>query len=108
MPGMRWVTPDESESGRCDDHQPEYMAVPTGALPDLSDHATLGCLLALVREAWGTRVWIRWWGEIAPCMSGRDRSKCEPVDGMGRRNIAPHQFYGTEVEALVAALEAAP
>lgn len=29
-------------------------------LPDLSDPATLGCLLALVREAWGDKVVIQW------------------------------------------------
>jgi hypothetical protein len=51
MPGMRWWTDDDR--GRLDDFQPEYMGRPPDALPDLTDPATLGCLLALVREAWG-------------------------------------------------------
>jgi hypothetical protein len=68
-------------------------------LPDLTDHATLGCLLALVREAWGdlhmvarcddrhgkVSWWICRWGDLP-----RSR-ECS-----------------TEAEALVAALEAAP
>ena len=113
MPGMSWVVyrlaPLEPVSGRVADTRPRDSGdVRPHALPDLTDPATLGCLLALVREAWGTRVWIRWWGEVSPSMSGRSRSKCEPVDGMGRRIIAPHEFYETEAAALVAALEAAP
>jgi hypothetical protein len=61
-------------------------------LPDLTDPATLGCLLALVREAWGDPYAAcygcagRWWVSV----NGRT------YDG------------GTEAEALVAALEAAP
>jgi hypothetical protein len=68
-------------------------------LPDLTDPATLGCLLALVREAWGdlhmvarcddrhgkVSWWICRWGDLP-----RSR-ECS-----------------TEAEALVAALEAAP
>jgi len=69
----------------------------SGTLPDLSDPATLGCLLALVREAWkdpqvhvvklayGFMGWQAW-------NADRDiAAKC-----------------GSEVEALVAALEVAP
>ena len=69
------------------------------ALPDLSDPATLGCLLALVREAWGD-----------PGMFARPRGgKVRPdwVMCAGQTSdivcIAP-----TEAEALVAALEGAP
>jgi hypothetical protein len=65
--------------------------------PDLSDPATLGCLLALVREAWvqddmgAFRHKSRWCVEHTP-----EGSQCSA-------------FYGeTEAEALVAALEAAP
>jgi len=68
-------------------------------LPDLTDPATLGCLLALVRLAWGDQHmvvrcddrhgkaswWIYRWGDLP-----RSR-ECS-----------------TEAEALVAALEAAP
>ena len=68
-------------------------------LPDLCDPATLGCLLALVREAWGRddlgasrykERWCveRWCGDIRVFQYGTQG--------------------GTEAEALVAALEAAP
>lgn len=78
-------------------------------LPDLADPATLGCLLALVREAWRCHVHLRRWASPAPDMSGRDRSTWEPVDGLGRRLVAgPRVLCDTEAEALVAALEAAP
>ena len=65
-------------------------------LPDLSDPATLGCLLALVREAWGC-----------------DSLTCQPllplVGVHGWRVVGTSAKSGhTEAEALVAALEAAP
>lgn len=66
-------------------------------LPDLTDPATLGCLLALVREAWGQddlvafRFGGAWCAEVTP------------------QEAQHHAFYGsTEAEALVAALESAP
>ena len=62
-------------------------------LPDLTDPATIGCLLALVREAWG-----------------QPRLHARP-DGHWWRMHAdePAAFvYASESEALVAALEAAP
>jgi hypothetical protein len=63
------------------------------ALPDLTDPATQGCLLALVREAWGNphivveRGWDLAWGHERPGPSG---------------------YWLTEAEMLVAALESAP
>jgi hypothetical protein len=64
-------------------------------LPDLTDPATLGCLLALVREAWGDpRAYIRacfGWELITDYCVGK-----YPPGG------------DTEAEALVAALEGAP
>jgi hypothetical protein len=79
--------------------------VQTPALPDLTDPATLGCVLALVREAWATN------GVVFVGVEPADR--CDPTAGlevwlhwMGACNEC---FHGaTEAEALVLALEAAP
>jgi len=63
--------------------------------PDLSDPATLGCLLALVREAWGddSAVAYNEYRRIYyTCDGDRTYSEGEP----------------SEAAALVAALEAAP
>ncbi len=71
-----------------------------GQLPDLTDPATLGCLLALVREAWGdsemhmalgAKGWVWLTGE----------SRVYDV-------VIPINAGVTETEALVAALESAP
>ena len=64
------------------------------ALPDLTDPATLGCLLALVREAWRDHIVAKFgngWWELE-------------TDG-ARWDDATTQSF---VEALVAALESAP
>jgi hypothetical protein len=64
------------------------------ALPDLTDPATVGCLLALVREAWG------------------DSAAHAVPDGdwhiYGDMPETEYAIGDTEAEALVAALEAAP
>lgn len=66
--------------------------------PDLTDPATRGCLLALVREAWGDP---RASTNASPYGDGR----WAVVDSKALRFYA----WGTsEAEALVAALEAAP
>jgi hypothetical protein len=92
MPGMRWRT--EDDRGRLDDYQPEYMGRPPDALPDLTDAATIGCLLALVRKAWGNlNVSVERTDDERWCVDIR---------------VFRYGTYGdTEVEALVAALEAA-
>lgn len=64
--------------------------------PDLTDPATLGCLLQLVREAWGDpRAGVAYDCEGDGCWEWRAK---------GRRA----SWHLTEAEALVAALEAAP
>ena len=66
-----------------------------GELPDLNDPATVGCLLALVREAWGQ--------DDLGAFVGQWCAEVTPQEGQH------HAFYGaSEAEALVAALEAAP
>jgi len=59
-------------------------------IPDLDDPATLGCLLHIVREAWGDRTIVVSWSGV--CWV------CDIHSNAG----------GSEAEALVAALEAAP
>jgi len=68
------------------------LPVPTSSdvLPDLTDPATLGALLALVREALGI-----------PYL-------CTSVSPEGRWWIDGYSLHDTEAEALVSALEAAP
>jgi hypothetical protein len=103
MPGMlavEWSAPGMSLTGgrpvRVDDGWHEVGVW----LPDLSDPATLGCLLALVREAWG------------------DPTICVVLDlsdgywHVGRwedEGIALRGRWGTtEAHALTLALEGAP
>jgi hypothetical protein len=84
-------------------------------VPDLSDPATLGCLLALVRQAW-TRVpeFNHWVNYAVPVFDGLetwrvgciiDRAKMFAVCDTATMKIVE---AATEAEALVAALEAAP
>ena len=66
-------------------------------VPDLTDPATLGCVLALVREAWKE--------EDMGAFRYDDKRWCVEYTLGERQHRA---FYGaTEAEALVAALEAA-
>lgn len=73
-------------------------------LPDLSDPATLGCLLALVREAWG--------GPALSVTAGytKDRKVEWEVEHPHPDSLpeALWTYFDSEAEALVAALEAAP
>jgi len=102
MPGM--LSNKDLRVTRCDDdgyvvgyyENMSYIAecVP-GSLPDLSDPATLGCLLAIVRERFpnATTNWAM--------VSGERRWTVHGVR-------AGAYLYPTEAAALVAALEAAP
>ncbi len=74
-----------------------YLPLFEGSWPDLSDPATLGCLLALVREQWGDGVHLipdgGWYVKGARLKNG-------PTINLGI-------CTKTEAEALVAALEVA-
>ncbi len=87
------------------------------ALPDFSDPATLGCLLALVREAWRCpTAYVRQSttrrvsdGVIAweVCDLYLDAGECRAL-GVPREGSVGSWGHGSEAEALVAALESAP
>lgn len=117
MPGMRYrLSPRHPwcryEGGDASDYDgtPVTAASPSDrsafALPDLSDPATLGCVLALVREAWkNEHLWVEvgvdpaMWSLTVysigwACVNGE--TPLPDIDGE------------SEAEALVAALEAAP
>ena len=82
------------------DHGPSWMRIRRDreTLPNLEDATTLGCLLALVREAWGnptihTQASGPYWIVVAGAgWSGDDLTGEQP----------------SEASALISALEAAP
>ena len=88
-------------SNNCDGHTYRTDGYDSDSLrdcvPDLSDPATLGCLLHLVRQAQPDQG--RW--VMSSCCSAYGRWYTNPSRGGGRD-------YDTEAGALVAALEAAP
>jgi hypothetical protein len=96
--GFRMVWVDESTFRSFEARGNEMYGSTDHLLPDLTDPATLGCLLALVREAYP-----------------RDRGLV-PIDmGDGEWQVIlkherkwSHVVGKSEAEALVAALEAAP
>lgn len=99
-----WSRSEGAEAGDDDGNQ-ATEADPRRRGPvviDLSDPATLGCLLALVREAWGDPplVVVCFRQEGRWCVASRD----------GRAMFAAGRYFwgDTEAAALVAALEAAP
>ena len=69
-------------------------------VPDLSDPATLGCLLHMVREAHKSRFGPR---RVSTQTNIRGEWYCNPNSGGPKAT-----WHATEAEALVAALEAAP
>ncbi len=82
-------------------------AYPEPYLPDLTDPATIGCILALVREAWNApRALVR--------LSANGKSfHVFDVDrvtmgGNWAAFLCGDRILQTEIEALVAALENAP
>jgi len=103
MPGMRAGLPDGArwpldEGGNGVLSLLEHWQVCWAeAVPDLTDPATIGCLLALVREAWGCP-------EIGVCLFDQAAHIYDGHTEDGRW-IAGED---TEAAALVAALEAAP
>ena len=97
MPGMLALDTDL----RLDEMTSDWEA----EAPDLTDPATLGCLLVLVREAWGvgSLVYRPWNGAIR---AWRVVTFAHDEEWMSVARILGEG--ATEAEALVAALEAAP
>jgi hypothetical protein len=91
MPGM--LSHFEHDGRRVRVGMPDAWASTT-ALPDLTDPATLGCLLALVREAWEPH--------------GTFVSTHRYDGGEWSIRTLPLPVFATEAEALVAAWESAP
>jgi hypothetical protein len=90
-----------ADFARCDG---ECFTLPSRSFaPDLEDAATVGCLLALVREAWGI-----------PTLAAVYCEEAHPGQGSGwavqsaDNRIPIAGEHATEPAALVAALEAAP
>jgi len=82
-------------------------------VPDLSDPATLGCLLALVREALNVPTAhvlpsLGAWYIERDAQDGSEDNEWLHVDGVWGCGSAAVIETKTEAEALVAALEAAP
>lgn len=103
---VRWV----SDCGQMETRTPFGGALQS--CPDLTDPATLGCLLALVRSAYGDdEIGIMsdaHYGEKGGKLSRDHRIKWWRVVSSGRHIIVTISSGSTEAEALVAALECAP
>ncbi len=102
------VVADDEDHG--DDYAMYAKVVTPEATPDLSDPGTLGCLLALVRKAWGPLFTVHTippsWDEPWGCYVRHSGQ------GMDLKGIKSSNWKGwlgaTEAEALIVALEAVP
>jgi hypothetical protein len=75
---------------------------PRDAWPDLRDPATLGCLLALVREAWGDPT------IHLTCVDSLEAGQYDWIVRSVADKWSSDLLSDSEADALVAALEAAP
>ena len=107
MPGMLPLVFEYGEwtaNPRLDSYTEESMWVSDKSVPDLTDPATLGCLLALVREAWGRPKLVPYYTALS---SGQGWYVADRFCGDEDYPLIGTPC-GSEAEALVAALEAAP
>ena len=85
------------------------VSIDHNCLPDFSDPATVGWVTALVRKAYGDDA-IHPFSRrnVAPDMSGKVRPHWMMLEGRGAIMRLEGAPFATEIEALIAALEAAP
>lgn len=95
IPGSEWPEFWVAETRNANEVSFMKGVEDAGFLPDLSDLATLGCLLALVRIAYGDPSFV------VRCVAGLWYEESNKRALVARGS-------DTEAEALVAALEAAP
>lgn len=111
LPGMRGTGSLPANTGRLGDFFRPMPGHVGAFLPDLEDPATLGCLLALVREAYSDpTIGAVQAGDYKTAVAGLtipSRSHWL-VMRAGAVGLDVHKHGDTEAEALVAALEAAP
>jgi hypothetical protein len=110
-PGMLAILAPSAPSARIVGHGIDDMDAldRSGAVPDFTDPATIGILLAAVREAWrdpGLCTILQWKSSQAFWWSttGADGDEYR---GIPRRPPLSTERCGTEADALIAALEAA-
>jgi len=97
--GYKWTDYDEEPVPVLDTGNGwGWPTVGSGWLPDLTDPATLGCLLHLVREAWDTR-------DCLVCVCSFEVRVCSRKDPVVILLFEDHQDLAAN---LVDALEAAP
>jgi len=106
---LSWVRVEAFSNSETCGEKAEQLENP---YPDLNDYATLGCLLRLVREAWGDNyAWMRATNRYY-AFSERGADCCEPawiLHVLDPLTQTYRKIPGiTEAEALIAALEAAP
>jgi hypothetical protein len=98
MPGMLAIMPEDRDGSARPERVSDDEWLPAmDSFPDLLDPATLGCLLALVRDAHrDPRMFVEAYSPF------RDKWRCMGV------SFSSEWVGPSEAEALVAALEAAP
>lgn len=89
--------------GRVPDGRDDWDYDADTVVPDLYDPATYGCIVALVRDAWGGFVWVR-----AQLTRDGFRFYVAGLHVSDEQRVNGTSGHPTEAAAWLAALEAAP